>query len=575
MTREQNYIIKKVKIFLCFVLALASVTSMIIPLSGFANATSNESNNYNINNDNSISSNLTQNEIAAGGPIPPNYTLAFNEEKCVQGEDNPPWSPTLLSYEHHDVNRTHLYQCATFTGSLTEPNQVYAYKSPDIYYTPSMMVTGGINEMYVYGGASYNAVPIPSGSFVSKIEPGTLKELWRTNLLNTNISGIWTGAGSIESIGGDIFAITNTYLYKLNATTGKVEGVLSLPTGASAPRDSYFNGMSGWSDGTLVMKNLARGPGCDVQGFFALFKCSNVNATPPSAMVAVDSKTFEVLDWVQLEEMIGGRITATEYNGKDYAYLTGKTNLYRYEWDGKNLTEDKSWGPVSLLLPGQSAASACGIAKEWVICMTNGGAPTETPLSIVAISQANASNVNRIEPIPLSPGQISYIPSMPAIDPVNSRIFAMDPGPGKTVGIDLDQNTGNMTVAWTENQKTLSWFILIGPADQRVLVGTNISTNEPDPAALDVGPIGANYKEQIQWREASTGKLLAASDFFSPMIVGMQVWAGYGGFIYEGLNDGHIMALKVLPQTNIDSNLTSNNTTTRTTTTQNSSGAIS
>ena len=68
-------------------------------------------------------------------------------------------------------------------------------------------------------------------------------------------------------------------------------------------------------------------------------------------------------------------------------------------------------------------------------------------------------------------------------------------------------------------------------------MGTNISTNEPDPAALDVGPIGANYVEQIQWREASTGKLLAASDFFSPMIVGMQVWAGYGGFIYEGLND--------------------------------------
>ncbi len=33
------------------------------------------------------------------------------------------------------------------------------------------------------------------------------------------------------------------------------------------------------------------------------------------------------------------------------------------------------------------------------------------------------------------------------------------------------------------------------------------------------------------------------------MIVGMQVWAGYGGFIYEGLNEGHIMALKVLPQT--------------------------
>ena len=136
---------------------------------------------------------------------------------------------------------------------------------------------------------------------------------------------------------------------------------------------------------------------------------------------------------------------------------------------------------------------------------------------------------------------------MPAIDPVNSRIYAMDAGPGKTVGIDLDQNTGNMKVAWSKDQKTLSWFILIGPADNRILVGTNISTSEPDPSRLEVGPKGANYLEQIQWQEASTGKLLAASDFFSPMVVGMEVWAGYGGLIYEGLNEGHIMALKVLP----------------------------
>jgi hypothetical protein len=69
-------------------------------------------------------------------------------------------------------------------------------------------------------------------------------------------------------------------------------------------------------------------------------------------------------------------------------------------------------------------------------------------------------------------------------------------------------------------------------------------------ADLQVGPKGANYVEQIQWRDTTTGKLLAASDFFSPQIVGMQVWPGYGGLIYEGLNNGHIMALKVLPATN-------------------------
>ena len=171
-------------------------------------------------------------------------------------EQNIPWYPTLLSYEHHDGTRSHLYDCATFTGSFTGPNIVYAYRSPERYYTPSMMATRGINEMYVYGGASANAVPEPTNTYVARVEPGSLKGLWRTVLLNQNTSDRWTGAGSIESIDGDIYAITHTYLYKINATTGAVKGVLSLPTGASLPSNSYFNGLGGWPDGTLVMKNL-------------------------------------------------------------------------------------------------------------------------------------------------------------------------------------------------------------------------------------------------------------------------------------------------------------------------------
>jgi hypothetical protein len=211
---------------------------------------------------------LSPNQIAAGGPLPGNYTIAFQEAKCAAEEVNHPWYPTLVSYEHHDSNRSKLDACSQFTGSLTGPNAVYAYQSPDCYYTPSMMATRGMNEIYVYGGALGNAVPLPSGAFVARVEPGSLKELWRTNLINTNITGQWFGGGSIESIGGYILAITNTYLYKLNGTTGAVEGMLSLPTGKSLPSDSYFNGMDGWPDGTLVMKNLARAPGCTLPRLF-------------------------------------------------------------------------------------------------------------------------------------------------------------------------------------------------------------------------------------------------------------------------------------------------------------------
>lgn len=90
-------------------------------------------------------------------------------------------------------------------------------------------------------------------------------------------------------------------------------------------------------------------------------------------------------------------------------------------------------------------------------------------------------------------------------------------------------------------------MVLQGPADQRVLVATNISSNNTNPAGYIQGPVGANYVEQVQWRDTATGKLLAASDFFGPMVQGMQVWPGYGGLIYYGQIDGRIKALQVLP----------------------------
>jgi hypothetical protein len=80
----------------------------------------------------------------------------------------------------------------------------------------------------------------------------------------------------------------------------------------------------------------------------------------------------------------------------------------------------------------------------------------------------------------------------------------MDPGPGKVAAIDLDQKSGNMTLAWSVDQKTPEWTVLIGPVDHRVLVGTNIKTNVTNPIDYNAGPIGANYKEQMQWRDAAT-----------------------------------------------------------------------
>jgi hypothetical protein len=199
-----------------------------------------------------------------------------------------------------------------------------------------------------------------------------------------------------------------------------------------------------------------------------MVQCPLVNL-PNSTLTSVDSKTLKVLDSVQLPQMIGARVTATHYNGKDYAYVVGTSNLYRYKWDGKKLIPDRSWGPVSYLLPGQTTASACGIMGDWLVCQTNSGL-SKVALSVFAISQANSSKITRIEPMPLKPGQVSFIPALPSFDLPNNRIYAMDLGPGKVVGVNLDQKTGNMTLAWSVDEKTYEWADLIGPANHRVLV---------------------------------------------------------------------------------------------------------
>jgi hypothetical protein len=124
----------------------------------------------------------------------------------------------------------------------------------------------------------------------------------------------------------------------------------------------------------------------------------------------------------------------------------------------------------------------------------------------------------------------------------------MDYLAGKVVAVDFTQD-GNMSVAWGPvEQRTISFLTLIGPPDQRVLVSTNINPNATQQQ-LEQGAKGTGYTytEQMVWRDAETGNILAESDFFPAMSPGILVTPGYGGLIYEMLYNGHIMALQVAP----------------------------
>jgi hypothetical protein len=531
--------------FPVFVAVLALV--LTTPLSGYASGSSTSS---------SGNQTLTPDQKAAGGPLPGNFSQVQGEQKCVIAEHgkstNVPWYPTLVSTEHAGSERTGLFACAQFGGSYTKPNQVYAYESPtSIGAAPSYLMTRDPNELYFYSGG-FTILP---GPFVSKMEAGSLREQWHTPLSNNNVTGNWLIPGAANfPADGTIAAAQGQYLYKVNASTGAVKKVVSLPTGKSPPSDSNFAGMGAFADGILVLKTQNRVAGCTNQGY-TFGSCANQSKVAPSVIVAVDPKTFNVLDWKQLPQMIGGRIPVTQFQGKDYTYLAGSSQMYRYEWNGKNITLDTSWGPVSYLLPGQTGATAPIIMGNWVVATTN-SSPSNQSMSVIAISQANPNKIVRINPIPLEPAQNHFSSSQSVVqsqvsgDLPNNRIYAFDYIPGKMVAVNLNQATGNLSVAWGPvNERTVSFMTLIDQPAKRVLVATNINPNATN-AQLKTGLTftGITYTEQIVWRDAATGKILAQSDYFPAMSPGILVTPGYGGLIYELLYNGHIMAMQVLPK---------------------------
>ena len=57
----------------------------------------------------------------------------------------------------------------------------------------------------------------------------------------------------------------------------------------------------------------------------------------------------------------------------------------------------------------------------------------------------------------------------------------------------------------------------------------------------------ANFKEQVTWRDAATGRIIAQSDFFEPMSAGALITPGIGGRTYFQTGKGFIV-LQVMPK---------------------------
>jgi hypothetical protein len=356
-------------------------------------------------------------------------------------------------------------------------------------------------------------------------------------LINTVETNEWNYPGALSALqDGFLYQIYGYRMAKLNPLNGNVLGQIELPsTPPAEPRDTSYNGLDGWPDGTLVAKAVYRQAGCEEQGFRAFLYCDDPSDVPNSVVVAIDPGTLQIIDQVVAPEFIGGRITATLFENNSYIYLTGQTTVFRYIYQDRHLMLDTSWNPGTVVLRGQTGPTAVSVMNDWVIFATN-ATRAPRPLSVIAINQADASRQFSSQPFRAVPSRQSWSLSAVTLDPLRSRIFVADSYAGQIAALELDDD--GLRTVWTAPQRTSEFQALIGPAERRVLVGTDVPPGQE---------IGSSTEDWVVWRNANTGYELARSPLLPAMSTGTMVQPGYDGRMYYPALNGTIIELTARP----------------------------
>ena len=492
---------------------------------------------------------LTENEKAANGPLPGDHSLVEAEHRGARKVASPGYYPSLAGAEISGADRSGCFPSASFTGSHTGPNRVFAWRSEDEYNGVTFLCTREPGELFLCGGNLPEAkAPVLPGPYVARVDPTTGKQIWRTYVENANVTDNWIGVNNLNILAnGKIVTAWSNQIALLDADTGRILRTGSLPSGEAPPKDSHFKHLTIAPDGTLILKNQTRAEEIREQGTTAMLKAFRKGLKlPPSSLVAVDGETLQVLDTLQLPELAATPHGITTFEGKIAIYACANEHAYRCFWDpaSKKLSFDKTW-IVPYLSEGQSTGDAPGIMGEWVAIQTN-GMGGKVPSSVVAVNVHDGKRQTSIVPFgELKRTQLSLAPPKTCIDLENNMLYSADAGVGKVAGIRLDQSTGEMTTQFIVDCTTLTFQPLIGPKDKRVVMLTNMKGALPVMGAvLDL--VTGKYTEQVTWRDAATGRLLAESDFFEPLTINSLVVPGYGGRFYYPTNNG-FLTLQVQP----------------------------
>ena len=543
MTRVRHdiWLVLKPLLEVGLTLVIVAVLLVVPTLGGENLAVKNSLNGFNVDPASAIQN----------GPLVGDQSLFDRETECVERWAKDPannyagYWPAIGAPEHTDNVRSGLMPCASFTGDFgSDQNQVFQYKSETTYPGGiGLVVFDGPNAGYLWAGG---IVP-GSGQYVSRFDPSTGKEIWRTYLTNVNNSGQWLALGSLAIIkDGTLVAAAGHTFWKLARTDGALLASQEQPIEGSPAKDHNFDGMVVAPDeaGTLLMKSQTRPVGCPTQTNNAMATCTDdFGSAPNSVFVAVDPVTLENLDSIEINQNVTARTVAVEHDGKIYMYGNGAKSLVRVIWDPetKSLTQDLSWQP-KVILKGQTGGASPVVMGDYVIADSNANPSTETPQCVFTVSQDDPNTTNKFcpwgETFPVDSGATtSETPAAPGIDPETNTIFVDDYFLKGVYAISMDPNTGAMTEKWSRSDWWSSdYFTLVGPKDQRVLVSQNIA---PDTTTADIAA-GFDYNETVLWVDAETGKTIAESAENTSTAAGSLINPGYGGRFYTMGNDGSL-----------------------------------
>ncbi|MBC7880720.1 MAG: hypothetical protein H7Y37_05245 [Anaerolineae bacterium] len=439
-------------------------------------------------------------------------------DALITGTNSGAWYTTLSPSEHFDSGRSQVFKNACTLNQITNSDGPYSINTrvaPGIYPALYNIATRNQNELFIYGGFAGQG-----GTYVARLDPDTLNELWRSSV--TIPSSQWSFIGAMGVHGnGYVYSTQSNILAKIDPITGRKRQLslpqLAAPTGTGAA----YNGFVTTPDGLIVAKSMERGP-CTSDTTSALSCVLSNNL--PSTIVVVNPDTLTVIAQINTSEPALGRIMTERHDGIDYIYVPGISRLIRYRFSNGTLSLDTSWGPVGY---GQGAnASGVGILGNFAVTQTN-YVPSSTPSYVVAANIYDSTQQYQIQPFPpLSRSSLSWVPDKAVLDSENNLIYAEDTYAAQIAALTI--NSSGLSVVWKLNSVATGFPALLGTTSARQLViASLISTGDT-----------------LTWRNPATGAVLAqSSGLASKATIGAIAPGFKGRFYYPSFYSGQLIEL--------------------------------